>query len=98
MKCVSSIAAFFTFREQGISCNNFLETRELLSYNREQGNIDFLTTGKTFLMCKREKGLSDAKILAKYYDFSHFSVIKEEKEAFRRGVPVLWLTRKNLWK
>ena len=44
-----------------------------MRYNREQGNIDFLTTGKT-LMCKREKGLSDNKILAKYYNFSHFSV------------------------
>ena len=51
--------------------------------------IDFLTTGKTLFICKREKGLSDDKILAKYYNFSHFSVIKEEKEAFRRGVSVL---------
>ena len=25
-------------------------------------------------MCKREKDLSDNKILAKYYNFSHFSV------------------------
>ena len=33
------------------------------------GNIDFLTT---LLMCKREKGLSDDKILAKYYSFYHF--------------------------
>ena len=64
---------------------------ELLRYNREQGNINSLTTGKTFLMCKREKGLSDDKILAKY--LSHFSVIKEEKEAFCRGVSVLRLTR-----
>ena len=27
----------------------------MLCYNWEQGNIDFLTTGKTFLMCKKEK-------------------------------------------
>ena len=60
-----------------------------MSYNREQGMIDFLTTGKTLFICKREKGLSDDKILAKYYNFSHFSVIKEEKEAFCRGVSVL---------
>ena len=64
-----------------------------MSYNLEQRNIDFLTIGKTFLMCKREKGLSDDKILAKYYNFSHVSVIKEEKEAFCRGVSVLLLTR-----
>ena len=37
-------------------------------------------------MCKREKGISDDKILAKCYNFSHFWVIKEEKEAFCRGV------------
>ena len=43
-----------------------------MSYNRDQGNFDFLTMGKTFVMCKREKGLSDDKILAKYYNFSHF--------------------------
>ena len=34
-----------------------------MSYNGEQGNIDFLTIGKSFLMCKRKKGLSDDKIL-----------------------------------
>ena len=28
---------------------------------------------KPFLMCNREKGLSDDKILSKYYNFSHFS-------------------------
>ena len=69
--------------------NNFLGTRELLGYKRDLGSVDFLTTGKTFLMCKRGKGLSDDKILAKYYNFSHFSVIKEEKEAVCRGVSVL---------
>ena len=46
----------------------------MLCYNWEQGNIDFLTTGKTFLMCKKEKGLSDNKMLVKYYNFSHFLV------------------------
>ena len=51
--------------------------------------IDFLATGKTLSICKREKRLSVDKILAKYYNFSHFSVIKEEKEAFCRGVSVL---------
>ena len=61
----------------------------MLSLNREQVNIDFQITGKTFLMCKREKGLSDDKILAKYYNFSPFLVIKEDKEAFCRGVSVL---------
>ena len=45
-----------------------------MRYNREQGNIDFLTMGKTFLLRKRENGLSDDKILAKYYNYSHFSV------------------------
>ena len=40
---------------------------------REQGNIDCLAIGKTFLMCNREKGLSDDKMLAKYYNFPHFS-------------------------
>ena len=63
---------------------------ELLSYNQEPGNIDFLTIAKkTFLICKREKGLFDDKVLVKYYNFSHFSVIKEEKEAFCRGISVL---------
>ena len=46
----------------------------MLCYNWEQGNTDFLTTGKTFLMCKKEKGLSDNKMLVKYYNFSHFLV------------------------
>ena len=38
-------------------------------------------------MRKREKGLSDDKILAKYYNFSpFFGHRKEEKEAVCRGV------------
>ena len=48
-------------------------------------------------MCKREKGLSDDKILAKYYNFSHFSVIKEEKEAFCRGVSGILLVIWNIF-
>ena len=42
-----------------------------MSYNREQGNIDFLTIGKTFLMCKREKGLPDDKVLQFLSFFGH---------------------------
>ena len=34
--------------------------------------VDFLTTGKTLFICKREKGLSVDKILAKYYNFLSF--------------------------
>lgn len=34
-----------------------------MSCNGERGCIDFLTIGKSFLMCKRKKGLSDDKIL-----------------------------------
>ena len=45
---LSEISFYFS----GTRCifnNNFERTRELLSYNREQGNIDFLTIGKTLL-------------------------------------------------